>query len=323
MMWFLNNTYSIGVDIGDDNLNMIQLQNTDKGIALLAGRTENRPGSIEPGSAVWQRWAIQTLQEATAEHRFHGKSVIAAVPTSEVFIENIKLGEEFAQSCQNNEKTPCFDDNKTKKKIMAVIKAKLPFDTENAMIQNIHTIKDNIIVMATERKIIDRHLAIYEKAGLTVKSIGAWPIAMANCYAGFFGRRKTDLQTVVMLLDIGISYTNMVICRHKNVLFACSILMGAKQLDDDKKVLRLVFELNACRNRFSSMYPDVHIERLIFLGGPAMAADIGKTIAEQMNIQAQMADCLAAVQIPDTSHAGIDTKSCQANWATAFGLSLS
>ena len=324
MLWFLKNrAYSIGVDAGNDNLNIAQLQNTNKGVALLAGRSGSRPDSVEPGSAAWQRWAVEAIREATTNHRFHGRSVIAAVPVGEVFIEHVKMGPQFLKRSQNRNQKLRINDDKMLEAVFSKIKQKLPFEPDDAMIQYIPTGQDNVLVMATERKIIDRHLAIYEKAGLTVNSIGVWPVALTNCYTRFFGRRKADLQAVVMLLDIGTKYTNLVICRHKNPLFACSILMGVKQLDDEKVVTRLVFELNACRSRFTSMHTDAQIEWLIFLCSPAVDASTCKTIARQMKIQAQMADCLAAVQIPDPYRLGIDRRDCNASWATAFGLSLS
>jgi len=326
MFWFLKNgAYLIGVDLGDDSLNMAQLIDTKKGIDLLAGRSEKHPDSVEPGSAAWQRWAVDAIREAMINHKFHGRNVIAAVPPSEVFLEHVKMESPPLLSCESKkggsekfEITP-----KVEQAVLSKIKQKLPFEPDDAMIQYVPTEQDNVLVMATERKIIDRHLAIYEKAGLTVKSIGAWPIALTNCYTKFFGRRNIDLEAVVMLLDVGTRCTNLVICRHKRLLFACSIPMGAKQLDNEKMVTRLVFELNACRSRFASMYPDTQIERLVFLCGPAVGTDICKTIAKQMNIQAQVGDCLAAVQIPDPYHLGIDRRDCTASWATAFGLSLS
>lgn len=323
MFWFLKNgAHSIGVDLGDDSLNMAQLTDTKKGIGLLAGRSERHPDSVEPGSAAWQRWAVDAIREAMINHGFHGRSVIAAVPPSEVFIEHVKMGSQLSEKLEIRESK--FEiPPKAEQAVLSKIKQKLPFEPDDAMIQYIPTEQDNVLVIATERKIIDRNLAIYEKAGLTVKSIGAWPIALNNCYTRFFGRRKADLEAVVMLLDIGTGCTNLVICRHKSLLFACSILMGAKQLDDEKIVTRLVFELNACRGRFASMHPDAQIERLIFLCGSVVDADICKTIAKQMNIQAQVGDCLAAVQIPNPYNLGIDRRNCNASLATAFGLSLS
>jgi len=317
--------YSIGVDIGHDSLKLAQLANNGEGICLIAGRTERRPESVKPGSAAWQRWVVDAIREATANHGFRGRNVIAAIPANDVFIDHVKvagLSEKFE-----------IRDSKCEiplKVILSKVKQKLPFESDDAMIKYLPTEDDNVLVMATERKIIDRHLAIYEKAGLSIESIGAWPVALATCYTGLFGRRTTDVAAIVMLLDVEPNYTNLAICRHRNPLFACSIPIGLRQLipdrvGDESIVTRLVLELTACRRQFTSMYRSAQIERLIFLSGLTVDANIYTTIAKQMEIQAQVGDCLAAVEIENPYRSGIDRRNGNANvnWAIAFGLSLS
>jgi hypothetical protein len=84
------------------------------------------------------------------------------------------------------------------------------------------------------------------------------------------------------------------------------------------------------------MYPRAQIERLIFLSGQAVKRDICMTIAKQLEIPAQLGDCLVAVEITDAARlsrdskgdkgslgAPVDRRNSQLNWAIAFGLSLS
>jgi len=319
-----NRAYSIGVDIGDDCLKLVQLRDNGKGISLIAGSTQNVPKNVKPGSSKWQRWAIEAMRQLTSNGDFQGKEVIAAMPTSELFIDHIRM--------------PKADDNKLNDAIFSRIKQKLPFEPvqENTMMKYIPMEQDNALVIATERKVIDRHLAIYEKAGLAIKSIGVWPVALANCYTKFFGRRKSDLEAIVMIVCIEANCTNVVICRHKNLLFARLISIGLKQLVNKKGINRLVLELTACRRQFASMYPKAQIERLIFLSGQAVKRDICMAIAKQLEMPAQLGDCLAAVEITGSSllrrdsegdkrssGTPIDRRNCQVNWAIAFGLSLS
>ena len=318
-----NRPYAIGVDAGNDSLKLAQLVKSGKGAALIAGKSEDRPDDVQPGSANWQRWAIVGMREAMATGRFHGKEVVAAMPASDVFIDNIKIEAPFEKGMQNRNQALKAKSDKLPRAISSRIEQKLPFEIDDAVVRYIPTEQDNALVIATERKIIDRHMAMYERAGLTIRSIAVWPMALTNCYVKFFGRRKTDLEAIVMLLDTQASSTNVVICRHKNVLFACSIPIAAKQLDDEKMVTRLVLELTACRRRFASIYQNARIERLIFLSGPAVEADTYINIAKQMEIQAQMGDCMAAVEVANPYRAAINKRVSHLNWATAFGLSLS
>jgi len=332
--------YPIGVDVVRDSLKLAQLGNNVKGIHLIAGGSENRPADVKPGSGDWQRWAIEAIKKLIANDRFHGRNVIAAIPASEVFIDQIKVPG-----------IPKTNDWKPDDAVFSKVKQKLPFEAEDAMIKCIPTEVDIVLILATERKIIDRHLAIFEKAGLAIKSIGVWPAALTNSYTSFFGRRKTDMEAIVMLVEIEASCTNVVICRHKNLLFARSIPIGAEQLNrkkaletllsstshvptlqyvansgssqDGDAVTGLVLELTACRRHFGSMYKRAQIERLIFLSGQTIDRDICGTIAEQLEIPAQMGDCLAAAETEDPYRLGIDRRGCRVNLATAFGLSLS
>jgi len=312
------NTYSIGIDICNDGLRLAQLENNGKGIVLIAGATEKPSDDIEPGSSTWQRWAIDTLQKLISNRDFQGKEVIAGMPTTDVFIDHIKM--------------PKTDESKIQDAIFSKIKQKLPFEPvrENTMLKYIPTEHDNIMVMATERTIIDRHLAIYEKAGVAIKSIGVWPMALINCYTTFFGRRKSDLKAIVMLICIEADSTNVVICRHKNLLFARSIPIGIQEFDDEKAITGLVFELTACKRQFTSMHKNTQIERLIFLSSRASDRNACAAIAKQLG------DCLAAVKISgslrlerdaqcdnENPENTIDRRNCQVNWAVAFGMSLS
>ena len=170
-----SHAYSIGIDAGDDSLKLVQLGENGNGMSLFAGKSENLPEEVKAGTSQWQRWAIDTIRKLTSNGNFRGKDAVATMPCREVFIDNIKM--------------PKVNENeKVEDAIFSKVKQKLPFEPikENTMIKYIPMEQDNILVIAVERKIIDRHLAIYEKAGLSIKSIGIWPTAMANCYIKFF-----------------------------------------------------------------------------------------------------------------------------------------
>ena len=317
-------TYPIGIDIGQDSLRLAQLGDNGRGLKLIAGNSQERPGDIKAATSAWQKWAIETIHLLASYGGFRGKSVIATLPTSDIFIDHIKM--------------PKAENGKLEDAIFSKIKQKLPFEPlqKNTMIKYIPAEQDNVLVLAAERKLIDRHLAIYEEAGLAIKSICIWPLALANCYTRFFGRRKSDLESVVMLACIEQNHTNVLICRYKSPLFARTISMGTEQFNDEKIVTRLVLELNTCKRQFGMLYRNISVERLIFLSGQSVDKDICVTIAKQMEMPAQIGDCLAAVQIPGTPRwnlndendkkdlAGpVERRESQINWSVAFGLSLS
>jgi len=183
-----NHIYPIGMDIGYDSLKLVQLGNNGKGISLIAGGSKNRPAHVEPGSANWQKWAIEAIRELSNCGKFRGREVIATIPANEVFIEHIKM--------PKIKEEPGSDD-KLQDALLPKIKQKLPFEPDDAMIKYIPAEEDNVLVIAAERKKINRHLAIYEKAQLAIKSITVWPTALANSYAEFFGKLTSRAQVFI------------------------------------------------------------------------------------------------------------------------------
>jgi hypothetical protein len=85
------------------------------------------------------------------------------------------------------------------------------------------------------------------------------------------------------------------------------------------------------------MNPRGQIGRLVFLTTQTtIDKEMCVTIAKQLDIPAQVGDCLAAVEIAEPCRLGggsendkkatgtpIERRKCELNWATAFGLSLS
>jgi Tfp pilus assembly PilM family ATPase len=306
--FFSNGVHPIGVDISDDGIRIAQIREGRLGLVLVGGASANLPESITAGSPDWQRWAVQTIKDLTVSGGFAGNDVIVSIPPSDVYIDYMRAQKTSSRSADEA--------------ILSKAKQKLPSDLNDPLIKYIPADEDNLLVVATERVKIDRHLAIYENAGLRVKSIGIWPEALTNSYVKFFGRRQADLETVVMLIDVGVIRTNVVICRHKNLLFARSIPTGIRFLTDQDALNQLILEISSCRQQFSSIYKKVRIERLLFISGQAVDKNICVTIAKQIQVAAQIGDCLSAVQTSNHHNSGMEKRNCQFSWATAFGLSL-
>jgi len=325
----------IGIDINDDTLQVVQLAKNGKKVMLTAGAGKTRPDNIKPASAEWQRWIIDQLQRIISSGGFRGSQAAASIPASQVFIDYTRIPAPKAQADDKHQKDS--ENSRTYQAALSRVKQKLPFEADEALIKFMPTENDNAIVIATERTTIDRHLAIYERTGLQINSIAVWPLAITNTYAKFFGRRKTDANSIVMLLDINSSLTNVIICRHSKLLFARSISIGTNHLNkggrldgfgqpiyNDEIVARLILELTSCRRQFGSIYKKAQIERLIFLSGHSVNREIYTLIAKQLELVAQMGDCLAAIEIQEhNDRIEIDRRSNELNWATAFGLCLS
>jgi Tfp pilus assembly PilM family ATPase len=319
MLDFLKNrVFPTGIDLGSSYIKAAQLGYDTDGMYLQAAACEKMPGDIEYGSGDWQRWALDQIKRTFSNGSFKGKEILATIPSGQMFIDQVKVSR--------------TSEKEIEKSAFAVVQEKLPFDSNGAMVKYVHTDtagsngQVDVLVMAAERMTVNKHLAIYEKAGLRLKGISVWPMAMASSYTRFFGRRAEDERAVVMLVDIGANHGNVVICKHKNLLFARVISAGYNQLNKDVSAEQFMSEIDACWRYYESLTHSRRIERLIFLASRSVDKIICENVAhfaQKMQVPAQIGDVLAAIQIKDGQNTVIDRRGLQVDWATTFGLSLS
>lgn len=313
---FKKKVFPIGVDLGSGYLKMAQLQRDDKGLHLKAAAIREKPYDISVGTAEWQKWIAETTPQLIAGNGFKGKEVIAAMPAKEVFIEQVQI--------------PRVPEKEIAEAVASKVANKLPFDIGDAMIK--HVCSDSaaggqldVLVMAAEKQKVYHNLAIYEKAGLSIKGICVWPIAGVNVYVNFFGRRQSDAETVVLLVEIGMNHTSVTICRHKQLLFARLISIGFSQINNGQMSERLISEIDACGRYFESSQDENKIERLVLFSDKNINRTICDKIADfarSRQIPAQIGDVLAAVGVRENKNPVIDRRGPQPNWSMAFGLSL-
>ena len=309
----------IGVDRGSGYLRMVQLGTNGQGLFLQAAGLSPKPEEIEFRSPAWQHWACESTQQLFRENDFKQKSVVTALPADDLFIDPLRL--------------PASSMDRIKEILPQKLQKRLPFPVENALIQ--HIVIDpaekngsdivDVLTISVNRESIDRHLAIYEKAGLDVRGISMWPTAMINSFSRFFCRRTNEQEEAVILINVGTNHTNVVITREANLLFARSVSIGYNQLEEGQMVQRLFSEIDACVRYFDNTAFKCKLGRIVFLAGTGASrtlCDRLAGLAQNLQVPAQIGDVISAVEINHGPKCIIDRRNCKVDWATAFGLSL-
>lgn len=86
---------------------------------------------------------------------------------------------------------------------------------------------------------------------------------------------------------------------------------------------RLVEELDLCRRYYEATFPQMPIERLIFVGGEARHRWLCQYLARELGVTATVGDPLARMPRNQAgSECGIDRAVPQPNWTVALGLSM-
>ena len=308
----------IGVDLGSTYLRMAQLGMNGQEPFLVGAGLRAKPDTIETRSPAWQHWAIDAIKDIWHEAHFKSKDIVTALPSDDLFIEPVKV--------------PRTTLDRVDETALPKVQKRLPFAAENALFQYVLLDQPetkgtdaDVLVIAAERETVNRHLAIYEKAGLNVVGINIWPTALIQSYSCFFCRRQNEKQRIAILLDVGTRHTNVVICRSDKLLFARVISIGYADLDSDSMIQRLLAEIDACIRYYEALPGSGVIERMVFLAGSGTSAGLCEKIAElaqQMQVAAQVGDVLCAVEMNRGPACMIDRRNSRIDWATAFGLSL-
>lgn len=308
----------VGVDLGSGYLRMAQLGTNGQGPFLVSAGLRAKPESIQHRSPAWQHWAIDAIKEIWHEAGFKGKEIVTALPSDDLFIDPIKV--------------PRTTLDRLSETALPKVQKRLPFSADNAIIQYIVIEQPDakgpdadVLVIAAERETVNRYLAIYEKAGLSVAGISIWPAALIQSYSNFFCRRQNEQNHIAILLDVGTNHTNVVICRGGSLLFARVISIGYAQLNESQMGQRLLGEIDACIRYFESLPGSGSIERMVFLAGSGTSSALCEKIAElarQMQVAAQIGDVLCAVEMNHGPACMVDRRNSRVDWAMAFGLSL-
>jgi hypothetical protein len=322
-MWFnllSQKTFPIGVEITAKFVRMAQLGLSDGQIKLIAGGSEPLPEGIEPYSGQWQRSTIEAVRSIYSSAPFKSKNVITVMPCADMFSKEIKKKLGSGQAAEDV--------------LDAEVKKLLPFESQGALVRYIVLSQDDksaeekdILILAAEKFKVERHLAIFEKASLNIRAITVWPVILVNSYVNFFGRRKTDFDAVVMLINASETECNVIICRQHDILFARTIPCGIGSLGQSRGIEKLVSQIEACIRYFQATDRTSAIERMLLFASEGAEKNLIEcilTVAKKHTMPAHVGDVLKPVANNDLFKHGIDARvGGRDDWTTAFGLSLS
>jgi len=325
LSYFNKRTFPIGVDISSDGLYVSQLSVQKGAIHLSASDLRKFPADLIIGSEQWQQWAIESLKEICKKGNFKSRKVISSIPPNDLVVEHMKNNDLTGQQLQEQ--------------IHNKIRYMTGLNAEKLMTKHLEAENGNFIVLAADKEKVDRYLEIYEKADLEIVSIGVWPAALVNCYTKFFGRRKSDLNSVVMVVDVKSDHSFVAICKHSKILFARYLSVGicnAQNSSLEKTADPLSEQMLTCKKLFSSIYEDLKIDRVVFFSSGSMLdieQEVFIRLAKDLQLPAQLGNCLTAVNIKSLEKSGIERRGEKVSdnnssepgysWAMSFGLGLS
>jgi type IV pilus assembly protein PilM len=219
--------------------------------------------------------------------------------------------------------------------------------------------KCEVVVAAAPRATVEAFLEMADKAKLHVRGIDIESCAVVECFGRIF-RRAGDAERTIMFVDLGATTTQIVLTHGDKLVFARNLNLGEMQIDKaiaqgmniplevahslrwdlqkgkggaaqdelfrhiDVQLDLLSSEITQCLRYYESVFRTRPVERAIFVGGQAYDKRMCQSLAQRLNMPAQIGDPLARVRRIEGAglSIGLDRREPQPHWAVAVGLSL-
>ena len=212
----------IGVDIGSENIKLVQFQNDGATPALIAAGSCQIAPEVRNDSDQRNCFVVEQIKKMLAASEFRGRKAIISLPATSMFIHHLRINK--------------MSDAELVKVLPWEVQGKLPFDASAAMLRHVvageiyggQEAKNEVILMAASRSAVAKHLAIIERSKLEIQALQVEPSAIIACFSHLF-RRKSDENATTLFLDIGASNTKAIITHGHQMVFAKNISIAGER----------------------------------------------------------------------------------------------
>jgi len=224
MLSFVQNFFApkmnpIGIDFGTDCLRLAQVVPFDHEHKLIAAASADVPAHVRNNASARLQFFVETTRDLLAQGNFRTREAVLAMPAASVFIQHLRL--------------PKLSDEETRKALPWEARGKLPIDPNQALMRHViagevyqdQEPKNEVILMAAAREVVNNFLAAAAKAKLDVVGMNVEPRALVDCFSHVYHRRG-DGEMTSCFVDIGCASTRAVIARRGEILFARVIPIG-------------------------------------------------------------------------------------------------
>jgi len=345
-------TLPIGIDLGTSTIKMVQLRVMDDATELLAADCAEIPRCSRQDPEERLDFTTDRFRHILRANPFRGRQCVLSMPANETFVHHLKL--------------PMLPPSKMSQAIAMELQGKLPYPVEQAIVRHVIAgealgegeSKQEVIVVASERRLIESYLAATRRAKLDVLAVNIESCAIIECFGRLF-RRAADATRTILFIDIGAATTQAVLSHGNRIVFARNLSTGGEQIDmavaegmeipveqacamrrdllmgesdADPAVVNELYrmleapldslaeQLAQCVRYHESVFRNQSIERAIFVGGQAYDKRLCQSLAQRLNLPAQIGDPL--VRIQSAGQVGVDRRGPRPDWAVAVGLSI-
>lgn len=177
---------------------------------------------VELAYAKGRRFVAQKV----ASDGFRGKDAVISLPQDQLVIKHVRL--------------PPMQPEELNAALPYELQGKLPFNPQEAVVRHIvagtvsenNETKQDVLVLATPKHVVEKHVAAIGRLGLSVTGVGVEPCAMCYAYAFAAGRAQASQSgpPCIMVVYLGTQTTHVAILRGQETTFVKGVGHGTDRL---------------------------------------------------------------------------------------------
>ena len=343
----------IGLDISNSSIRMIQLTHNGQGIDIVAADETHFDPAIDDDQQQKKDFTIAAIKKMFARSGFIGTDVVSSLSNDMLKVKSLRLDSTDDEEIENSvrqEVEECFALNADSAEIRYTVAGNAYQGDE---------IKNEVIIFAADSEVVKEHLCLLEKAALTPVSVDPIPCALFRSFQKAL-RRQEDSDLVSVFVDVGASFTTVIIGKGQQIAFIKQIPIAGKQLNakvaadlnittQEATVLRsklrnnndtfdpemrqavidamrdiieeLAKEVSLCFQYYAVTFRGERPGQAIFTGDQAYESTLLNALKRQLGIEMKIAEPLRGF---DLSKAKLISREhpAMSEWAVAVGLSI-
>lgn len=224
LAWIPKHVQPIGVDFGARVVRMLQVVRQKEQTTMTCyAQRELPPGVTDPAQR--EELQLAAVRDMLNNDNFVGRAAVTALGWNELHMRNVRIPQIPEAEIGNVirfEAAERFGLDPNRAEVRFLIAGDVRQGTD---------IRQEVIVMAVDRTVIDRHIQRLHSVGLSPAAIDAAPAAVFRGFERFL-RRGEDSNQVNAYVDIGYASTRVVMSRGAEMTFIKSIPIGGHRFDE-------------------------------------------------------------------------------------------
>jgi len=327
----------VGLDIGSHSVKAVEVSRTGTSLSLtgVAQVRVNGPDKV-----------VEAVQETFAAGGFKTKRVITAVSGRAVIVRYIPMSN--------------MPDQDLRRAVAYEAEKYLPFDVDDVIL-DCQRVEDNtapaapggqikVLLVAVKRSVVEEHIALVQRAGLTPVVIDCDYFALGNAWEARSTRQSQQDDTVRALIDIGAAKTSINIVKGHTSQFTRDFYVAGNDLtemiakrfgESPEDVERMKEDpgeaLESMQEAFGGVLEDIgsevrlsfdyyenqfdqQVQEVLLSGGSVIFPDCDKKLGEILGLEAKLWDPLEALDASSLGPQVAQLGKTTAGLAVAVGL---